>query len=269
MKWPPDGPMSMVFTELLYINFYRDEVVQTIWKGEQFDELIGKLGQFVPEIDATPSTNVSNERGTTGKGSTGNAKGKAATKSTEKNSIEKEVRKENITVSNHIVSKRSESNIKNKRNGGSMEPVENKLGSTSVTKKSVLAKTASVNAIAGKRDEGKTDNTMIEKISRNNVDREDKKGVAKQTVESASKSNKIKGTQLVKERENSDSVTGTDSSTKLATSKSSNGRSTGKEHVNKTSVQKLNLSPKENTENASTKNKSVPSETKSKSCVLL
>ena len=48
IKWPPDGPMSMVFTELLYINFYRDESVQSSWKGEQFDELMSKLGQFVP-----------------------------------------------------------------------------------------------------------------------------------------------------------------------------------------------------------------------------
>ena len=48
MKWPPDGPMSMVFTELLYINFYKDDTVQMTWKGETFDELMGKLGQFVP-----------------------------------------------------------------------------------------------------------------------------------------------------------------------------------------------------------------------------
>ena len=48
IKWPPDGPMSMVFTELLYINFYRDQSVQSSWKGDQFDELISKLGQFVP-----------------------------------------------------------------------------------------------------------------------------------------------------------------------------------------------------------------------------
>ena len=50
MKWPPDGPMSMVFTELLYINFYRDEAVQMIWVGEQFNELKAKLCQFVPEV---------------------------------------------------------------------------------------------------------------------------------------------------------------------------------------------------------------------------
>ena len=49
MKWPPDGPMSMVFTELLYINFHKDEAIQMTWKGATFDELMGKLGHFVPE----------------------------------------------------------------------------------------------------------------------------------------------------------------------------------------------------------------------------
>ena len=48
IKWPPDGPMSMVFTELLYINFYRDEAVQMTWKCAEYDELISKLGQYVP-----------------------------------------------------------------------------------------------------------------------------------------------------------------------------------------------------------------------------
>ena len=48
IKWPPDGPMSMVFTEILYINCYRSELIQTTWKGAQFDDLIGKLEQFIP-----------------------------------------------------------------------------------------------------------------------------------------------------------------------------------------------------------------------------
>ena len=50
MKWPPDGPMSMVFTELLFINFYRDETIQMTWKGEKFDELLGKLSEAVPSV---------------------------------------------------------------------------------------------------------------------------------------------------------------------------------------------------------------------------
>lgn len=55
IKWPPDGPMSMVFTELLYINFYKDEDIQMTWKGEQFNELIRKLSQFVPDIFSASS----------------------------------------------------------------------------------------------------------------------------------------------------------------------------------------------------------------------
>ena len=43
MKWPPDGPMSMVFTELLYINMCKDPDVQKTWTGPKFDELAMKL----------------------------------------------------------------------------------------------------------------------------------------------------------------------------------------------------------------------------------
>ena len=53
VKWPPSGPMSMVFTELLYINMYKDETIQTTWKGDKFDELIGKLQLHVPEVHPT------------------------------------------------------------------------------------------------------------------------------------------------------------------------------------------------------------------------
>ena len=61
MKWPPDGPMSMVFTELLFINFCRDEKDQMTWKGDKFDELLGKLHQFVPQTN-TNSNNQSKEK---------------------------------------------------------------------------------------------------------------------------------------------------------------------------------------------------------------
>lgn len=49
MKWPPDGPMSMIFTELLYINVFRDEKIQDNWTGPKFDELKEKLRQHVPD----------------------------------------------------------------------------------------------------------------------------------------------------------------------------------------------------------------------------
>ncbi|XP_067667243.1 uncharacterized protein [Haliotis asinina] len=50
MTWPPSGPMSMVFTQLLYINFGKDETVQERWDGEKFDELLTTIDQYVPNI---------------------------------------------------------------------------------------------------------------------------------------------------------------------------------------------------------------------------
>ncbi|XP_046377986.2 uncharacterized protein LOC124150107 [Haliotis rufescens] len=50
MTWPPSGPMSMVFTQLLYINFGKDEAVQERWDGEKFDELLTSIDQYVPNI---------------------------------------------------------------------------------------------------------------------------------------------------------------------------------------------------------------------------
>ncbi|XP_046373549.2 uncharacterized protein LOC124147003 [Haliotis rufescens] len=50
MTWPPSGPMSMVFTQLLYINFTKDKSVQDRWSGKKFDELLIKLNQYVPDI---------------------------------------------------------------------------------------------------------------------------------------------------------------------------------------------------------------------------
>ncbi|XP_067667247.1 uncharacterized protein [Haliotis asinina] len=50
MTWPPSGPMSMVFSQLLYINFAKDKSVQDSWKGKKFDELLIKLNQYLPGI---------------------------------------------------------------------------------------------------------------------------------------------------------------------------------------------------------------------------
>ncbi|XP_071110008.1 uncharacterized protein [Haliotis cracherodii] len=70
MTWPPSGPMSMVFTQLLYINFAKDESVQERWDGEKFDELLTKLDQYVPNIivsgdeepeEPVPSTEVNTD----------------------------------------------------------------------------------------------------------------------------------------------------------------------------------------------------------------
>lgn len=61
MKWPPAGPMSMVFTEMLFINFYRNEASQMTWTGDNFDELMEQLGQYVPD-NAPKSKGKGNER---------------------------------------------------------------------------------------------------------------------------------------------------------------------------------------------------------------
>ena len=80
IPWPPQGPMSMVFTQLLYIDFKdNNKTPQQLWSGSQFDQLIAKinshLGQSVnkginrpisakksgtinPNVKETPSANT-------------------------------------------------------------------------------------------------------------------------------------------------------------------------------------------------------------------
>lgn len=48
--WPPSGPMSMVFTQLLYIDF-KDESVQQSWSGATFDELLKKIKLYASNDD--------------------------------------------------------------------------------------------------------------------------------------------------------------------------------------------------------------------------
>ena len=61
MPWPPEGAMSMVFTQLLYINFSRDLNLQEIWSGGQFDELIEKITKHsTPQIQNLGNDNIAN-----------------------------------------------------------------------------------------------------------------------------------------------------------------------------------------------------------------
>ena len=54
--WPPPGPMSMVFTQLLYIDFCcPDEGVQNHWDCPQMEQLYGKLAEYVPNVVAEES----------------------------------------------------------------------------------------------------------------------------------------------------------------------------------------------------------------------
>lgn len=49
IDWPPSGPMSMVFTQLLYINFCEDPDIQMKWNGKKFDELLEKVKAHIPD----------------------------------------------------------------------------------------------------------------------------------------------------------------------------------------------------------------------------
>ena len=53
MPWPPEGAMSMVFTQLLYINFSKDLNLQEVWSGDQFDDLLKIISKH-----AKPTTDI-------------------------------------------------------------------------------------------------------------------------------------------------------------------------------------------------------------------
>ncbi|XP_019627672.1 PREDICTED: uncharacterized protein LOC109472380 [Branchiostoma belcheri] len=44
-SWPPEGPMSMAFTELLYIDC-RDERTQNHWQGAKYEELVQQVSGY-------------------------------------------------------------------------------------------------------------------------------------------------------------------------------------------------------------------------------
>ena len=49
--WPPAGPMSMVFAQLLYIDFCKPNAdIQDHWQCPQMEELYGKLAEYVPNV---------------------------------------------------------------------------------------------------------------------------------------------------------------------------------------------------------------------------
>ncbi|CAD5120089.1 DgyrCDS8670 [Dimorphilus gyrociliatus] len=64
MKWPPEGPMSMTFTELLYIGFHRKKD-DKLWEGDEFNQLISKIDLNAPGcrmISEAAETNESNKK---------------------------------------------------------------------------------------------------------------------------------------------------------------------------------------------------------------
>ena len=46
--WPPEGPMSMVFTQLIYVDFCQPNTdIQHSWNCPQFDQLIRQINGYV------------------------------------------------------------------------------------------------------------------------------------------------------------------------------------------------------------------------------
>ena len=50
--WPPAGPMAMVFAEKPYIDFRRSDDDHGRWTGKEFELLLARLKQAVPEVQA-------------------------------------------------------------------------------------------------------------------------------------------------------------------------------------------------------------------------
>ncbi|XP_069138539.1 uncharacterized protein [Argopecten irradians] len=63
IDWPPAGPMSMVFTQLLFINFYRDPNVQMTWDGSKFDELHGKIQEYTGILSVSNGNQQTSDKG--------------------------------------------------------------------------------------------------------------------------------------------------------------------------------------------------------------
>ena len=59
ITWPPEGAMSMPFTQLLYVNFCNPDIeVQNHWNVPQFDELLEKVKGYVSQVDFQTATNA-------------------------------------------------------------------------------------------------------------------------------------------------------------------------------------------------------------------
>jgi hypothetical protein len=55
MTWPPEGPMSMVFTQLLYIDFKDNNATsQQLWSGPRLDQLISKIDAYLGRKASRP-----------------------------------------------------------------------------------------------------------------------------------------------------------------------------------------------------------------------
>ncbi|CAG2251519.1 unnamed protein product [Mytilus edulis] len=123
MDWPPSGPMSMVFTQLLFINFYRDEEVQMTWTGPKLDELMEKIGEHMPMITQKPESKPAKEEDNNKKSGNTEPESKPAKEednNTKSGNTEPESKPANQSMSPRPVSSR------NTRGAGGPQPTENK-----------------------------------------------------------------------------------------------------------------------------------------------
>jgi len=48
MSWPPEGPMSMVFAQMLYVDFCQPNTdIQRDWNCPQFDQLVRQISGHI------------------------------------------------------------------------------------------------------------------------------------------------------------------------------------------------------------------------------
>ena len=53
ITWPPEGSMSLVFTQLLYIDFKDNSVTpQQLWSGSRFEKLIAKIDGYLGQTNS-------------------------------------------------------------------------------------------------------------------------------------------------------------------------------------------------------------------------
>ncbi|CAD5114054.1 DgyrCDS3205 [Dimorphilus gyrociliatus] len=103
MKWPPEGPMSMVFTQLLYIGFHRKKD-DKLWEGDEFNQLISKIDMNAPGCKIEQQSSSSKE-------ATNNTKEKKDAK----NEIEKKNAQTQKTEKRDEVPKKEEAKIASER----------------------------------------------------------------------------------------------------------------------------------------------------------
>ena len=51
VTWPPEGPMGMILTQLLYIDFCKPTVdIQNDWKCAQFNDLLKRIDPYFTKV---------------------------------------------------------------------------------------------------------------------------------------------------------------------------------------------------------------------------